>query len=93
MLLVASAMGSPPPPGGTCPSARRAPRPACRPGYAAGNLYVTDQDNHRVAVFAPDGTPLAQWGSQGSGPGEFDVPTGIAVNRNGTAYHTSSEHG
>ncbi len=42
-------------------------------------LYVADTGNHRVAVFRPDGNPVAQWGVAGSGPGAFLGPEGIAV--------------
>ena len=37
----------------------------------AGNVYVVDQGNHRVQEFTSEGTFLAEWGSYGSGNGEF----------------------
>lgn len=42
-------------------------------------VFVVDALNHRVQRFDPAGRPLAQWGSRGAGPGEFDHPWGIAV--------------
>jgi tripartite motif-containing protein 71 len=51
-------------------------------------LYVADQDNNRIERFhlgddgAPDGEPLI-FGSAGSGPGQFNLPTGIAVDPEG----------
>jgi sugar lactone lactonase YvrE len=53
---------------------------------AAGNVYVADTWNHRVQVFAPDGSFLTQWGSYGSAPGQFYRPMGIAVGADGRVY-------
>src|SRR5262249_30806631 len=36
---------------------------------AEGSVYVTSDTDHMVHKFAPDGTPLAAWGGQGTGPG------------------------
>ena len=64
-------------------AARRAPgefdltRPDDNPGFgdivvgASGRVYVADGSNHRVQVFDPDGTPIAQYGLFGTGPGQF----------------------
>ena len=38
----------------------------------AGNLWVADGNNHRFQIFAPDGTFLEAWGTEGAGAGEFD---------------------
>ena len=46
---------------------------------AASHVYVVDTLNHRVQKFAPTGRFVAQWGTQGAGPGEFDHPWGIDV--------------
>jgi tripartite motif-containing protein 71 len=59
-----------------------------------GNLYVTEVgsraagvgQNSRVQKFSPTGTPLAQWGTFGSGPGEFNSPVGIAIDHQGNIY-------
>jgi tripartite motif-containing protein 71 len=63
---------------------------------AQGNLYVTEfgspsfggsmGPNDRIQKFSPTGTPLAQWGSLGSGPGQFNGPVGIAVDQQGDIY-------
>ena len=45
----------------------------------SGNVYVADTENHRIQKFGPDGTFLTQWGSLGSGDGEFNRPYGVAV--------------
>ncbi|XP_011402751.1 PREDICTED: E3 ubiquitin-protein ligase TRIM71-like [Amphimedon queenslandica] len=36
-----------------------------------GLVYVTDRENHRIQKFSPDGTFVAQFGTEGSGPGQF----------------------
>ncbi|MSP11925.1 MAG: hypothetical protein EXR62_03090, partial [Chloroflexi bacterium] len=46
---------------------------------AQGNLYVTDTGNKRIQKFAQNGTPLAQFGGAGAGPGQFNEPVGIAI--------------
>lgn len=42
---------------------------------ADGRIAVLEQGGHRVRVYGPDGRWLADWGGQGGGPGEFEVPT------------------
>ncbi len=39
------------------------------------NIWVADGDNHRFQIFAPDGSLLEVWGTEGSGEGEFDFTT------------------
>ncbi len=52
-----------------------------------GTFYVSDGYlNTRVLKFAADGTLLFQWGTKGSGPGQFDLPHGIALDRAGLVY-------
>jgi len=63
-------------------------------GLAVGpdsNLYVPDTHYHRVLVFAPDGRPLRQWGSEGTAPGQFIYPTDIAFDSHGHIF--VSEYG
>src|SRR5688572_22019759 len=61
-----------------------------RPEYAAvdasGNIYVTDNGNDRVQKFNASGDFITMWGASGSGNGEFNNPTGIAVDSNGDVY-------
>ena len=42
--------------------------------------------NHRVQIFNPDGSYYGGFGGYGSGNYQFDVPTGIAFDRNGNLY-------
>ena len=55
---------------------------------AAGDVYVADQQNHRIQKFTGTGTYLTQWGSLGSGPGEFSNPFGVATDAAGNVYVT-----
>lgn len=52
-----------------------------------GSFYVTDgYGNNRVLKFSADGRLLFQWGTKGTGPGEFDLPHGIALDAGGRVY-------
>ncbi len=42
-------------------------------------LYVCDSWNHRVQLFDEGGAPRGAFGRRGSGPGEFEVPSDIAL--------------
>jgi DNA-binding beta-propeller fold protein YncE len=59
----------------------------------SGDLYVSDgYGNARIHRFAPDGTLRQSWGEPGSGPGQFHVPHGIAVDSDGTVYVADREN-
>jgi len=49
-------------------------------------LYITDEENHRVAIYSADGAYLSQWGVMGSGEGEFNGPAGIAIDAEDNVY-------
>jgi DNA-binding beta-propeller fold protein YncE len=76
---------------------QRAGPPFNRPTNVAlasdSSLYVTDgYGNARVHKFAADGGLLFSWGGPGSGPGQFNLPHGIAVDRDGLVYVTDREN-
>ncbi len=62
----------------------------------SGDAYVADTLHNRVLVFAPDGTLLARWGAgegdgaAGGGPGQFNLPDGVAVGPGGEVFVTDT---
>jgi DNA-binding beta-propeller fold protein YncE len=59
----------------------------------SGDLYIADgYGNARIHLFAPDGRLLHSWGEPGSGPGQFHVPHGIAVDADGIVYVADREN-
>ena len=72
----------------------RYPRPSGgRPGSMGlevssdGYLYMTGSTNHEVVKYdTASGAIVARWGSNGSGPGQFKAPRGVAIAPNGTLY-------
>lgn len=51
-------------------------------------VYVADFLADRIFKFKNDGTLINQWGMHGKGEGEFDAPTGIAVDDKEGVYVT-----
>jgi len=43
------------------------------------SIYVVDQGHTRIVKFSPDGRVLSIWGSKGTGEGQFNDPTSVAV--------------
>src|ERR1700722_16016746 len=52
---------------------------------SSNNIYVTEWDNS-VVKLASGGLYLTQWGSFGSGNGQFEDPSGIAVDSSNNIY-------
>ncbi|MCI0439904.1 MAG: NHL repeat-containing protein [Chloroflexi bacterium] len=50
------------------------------------NVYIADQNNHRVQKFTSDGKLLAKWGEHGSGEGQLNMPWGICLDSEGNVY-------
>src|SRR5208282_3881695 len=46
--------------------------------------------NYRVQKFDSSGSFITQWGSRGSGPGQFAVPVGVAIDSSGNVYVADS---
>ncbi len=52
-------------------------------------MYVTDSNNGRLLVFAPDGSIVARVG-RGAGKGNLGLPRGVAVDAEGRVYVVDS---
>jgi uncharacterized protein (TIGR03663 family) len=48
-----------------------------------GFLYVADTGNKRIVRFDKDGKRVSDWGTPGSGPGQFVEPVGLAADAAG----------
>lgn len=60
---------------------------------ATGELFITDgYGNARVHVFSTDGRLLRSWGEPGTGPGQFMLPHGIALIRDGRVLVADREN-
>jgi DNA-binding beta-propeller fold protein YncE len=54
-----------------------------------GNIWTVEAMNQRFQKFAPNGTPIAAWGSRGGGSDlSFNYPRGIAVDDTGPGCPT-----
>ena len=51
-----------------------------------GNIYVADAGNNRIQKFNSSGTYVSQFGSTGSGNGQFSNPFAIAIDGLGNIY-------
>ncbi|MFC1798574.1 C13 family peptidase [Thermodesulfobacteriota bacterium] len=52
----------------------------------AGYVYVADTMNNRVQKFKSDGTYVLQWGTAGTGNGQFSGPFAVEVDKSGNVY-------
>ncbi|HXI22791.1 MAG TPA: immunoglobulin-like domain-containing protein [Pyrinomonadaceae bacterium] len=57
---------------------------------SADNIYILDSNNHRVRKYDSAGTHLIDWGSNGTGDGQFSFPQGIAVDVSNNVYVADS---
>lgn len=55
---------------------------------SSGDIYVVDSANNTILKFSSTGTLLTQFGSQGTGNGQFNWPEGIALDDSGNIYVT-----
>jgi peptidylamidoglycolate lyase len=58
-----------------------------------GSIYVSDgYENSRVVKFDSTGKYLGQWGTHGSGAGQFRVPHGLDLDNKGNVYVADREN-
>ena len=59
----------------------------------SGEMFISDgYGNARVHRFSPTGELLASWGEPGTGPGQFNLPHSIAVDRGGRVFVADREN-
>ena len=57
---------------------------------ARQRLYVADSTGQKIVVFAPDATVVRSWGQAGMREGEFNYPTHLALDPEGTLLVTDA---
>jgi hypothetical protein len=59
-----------------------------------GHLFIADgYRNARVLEYSAEGKKLREWGSAGTGPGEFRLPHSIQIDVNDVVYVADRENG
>jgi DNA-binding beta-propeller fold protein YncE len=56
------------------------------------NIYIVDQNNHRIFQFTSSGSYVRRWGSLGTSNGQFSYPEDIAVDPSGNVYVVESNN-
>ena len=56
------------------------------------NVYVADFYNNRIQKFDSNGTFITSWGSSGTGNGQFNDPSDVAIDSSGNVYVTDSDN-
>jgi hypothetical protein len=58
----------------------------------SGDFYITDgYAGSRVVKFSHDGKYLLEWGTRGTGRGQFELPHNVAVDAQGRVYVSDRE--
>jgi DNA-binding beta-propeller fold protein YncE len=60
---------------------------------STGNVYVGGKESYNgIQVFTPEGLYLRKFGSHGSGDGQLDYPSAIAIDKQDIVYVTESNN-
>ena len=87
LLLKIEVGGQPSPCGNFCSTTDVAFAPG-------GNVLIADgYRNARILEYSADGRKLREWGSAGTGPGQFRLPHSIQVDGDGVVYVADRENG
>jgi DNA-binding beta-propeller fold protein YncE len=58
-----------------------------------GSIYISDgYGNSRVHHYSPQGKLIRSWGERGTGPGQFMLPHGVAIDPTGLVYVCDREN-
>lgn len=59
-----------------------------------GRIFISDgYGNARILEYARDGKRIREWGSAGTGPGQFHLPHSIVIDRENIIYVADRENG
>lgn len=59
-----------------------------------GHLFIADgYANARILEYSADGKKIREWGTPGTGPGQFRLPHSVQVDENGVVYVADRENG
>jgi streptogramin lyase len=59
-----------------------------------GRLFISDgYGNARILEYTADGKRVREWGSPGTGPGQFHLPHSIVIDEDGIVYVADRENG
>jgi streptogramin lyase len=62
--------------------------------FANNRIFITDgYANARVLEYTSDGKKVREWGTAGTGPGQFHLPHSIVVDENNILYIADRENG
>ena len=57
-----------------------------------GNIYISDEWNHRISIYTKDGDWIGKWGVPGRGDGQMKAPSGIAFGNDDSLYLVDSQN-
>ena len=55
-----------------------------------GNVYISDEFTHNIAIYNPAGERLSEWGEEGTEEGQLNGPSGVAFDDKDNLYIVDS---